>query len=184
MRSRRSCTLRGGCRRTASSLGTPTTIGEAGHGSYVYSFQGRRGQRLLGSFSPPPGHEGQTPFSYVFVPYVFTPDGKRMADSFGLTSGEALKLPVDGTYKIALVPYFDGQTFTLWNEADAPESAKHPAGLNGFGEGCTVAPDGSETCTSSSSTGNVGSGSSSVSGSVPAPGDATTPTTATTVPVG
>ena len=164
------------------TLGTPKTIGEAGRGAYVYSFNGHRGQRLLGSFSVPPGWEG--PISF---PYVFTPDGKRMARSFGLTTGEALELPADGVYKFALAPYFDAQTFTIWNEADAPESAKHPVGVNDFGE-CTVAPDGSETCTSSApapgsrSSSSSSSSSSSVSGSVEVPGQR--PTTATTFPGG
>ena len=49
-----------------------------------------------------------------------------MTTSFDLVNGARLLLPVDGTYKLVVMPYGNGQTLTVWDEASATEAAKHP----------------------------------------------------------
>ncbi len=139
------------------SLGRPVTFPTAG-GTHVFTFSGHRGERLLAqersSAQPDPAFG-----SFGFV-QVFGPDGRQLADSYGLFNGidsGGLTLDADGTYTFAVLTTGSataGDTiFTIWDAADAPDSVKHPINIVEGGAGCVMTSDGGMKCSSDSSSG-------------------------------
>jgi hypothetical protein len=159
------------------ALGVTQTVGAPGDGAYAYSFEGKRGARYLGASTAPPGYEDS--FGDV---RVYGPDDKVLQNSFDLIDGTGLALPADGVYKIVVWPYGDGQTLTIWDEASAPETAKHPPWQGDY-DGCEPIGGNGMVCHgSASSSASGGSGETSGgSGAVDAP-SATSPATYTTAP--
>jgi hypothetical protein len=143
----------------ALTLGVTQTVGAPGNGAYVYSFDGQRGDRLLGAATAPTGYESS--FGDV---RVYGPDGDVLENSFDLIDGTGLALPADGVYKIVVWSYGDGQTLTIWDEASAPESAKHPLGQGEY-DGCEPTEGGGTVCHSSGSSSSADASSDSGQGS-------------------
>ena len=147
----------------ALTLGTPVTLPGTDFGARVYTYDGHAGEHLLGQTTGTPRSSDQTQFASV---EVFKPDGNLMRNSYGLLYGESTELPTDGTYLIVVYPYGQEITFTLWDEANAPDAVKHPANAQD-GQGCEYLGDGGVRCSSSGSSfsGDSSSGSSSSSSS-------------------
>ncbi len=141
------------------SLGAPVNVGEPGTGASVFALDGRKGQRVLGIVTAPKGFEGSSP-----EVRAFTPDGTLMADSFDITNGRGLLLPANGTYKLVVYPYGDGQTLTVWDAATAPDAAKHPPNAGTY-DGCHPTANGGTTCSASSSSSSSSPSSTSSSSS-------------------
>ncbi|MCU1464090.1 MAG: hypothetical protein JWM72_18 [Actinomycetia bacterium] len=140
----------------ALTLGRPVvlSVSPATHGLQVLSFDGHRGEQLLGlATSKATSATKPTSGSYAEIPAnarVFAPDGSEIADAGNLLSGHALTLPADGTYKFVLQMHvFSLQdlgdvTVTIWDVANAPAEAKKDRGSSScdytfFGSSCSSA---------------------------------------------
>jgi hypothetical protein len=155
----------------ALALGQPVPVPQSGFGASVFTYAGHKGEQLLGlgRITPAdPQFDG-----YPLEARIFGPDGVELDNSYGLTNGEPVTLPADGTYKFVLQSYFRDSVFTIWSAADAPDAAKHPDKVGGIGE-CVPGIAGQTLCKSSSS-------GSSTATSVP---NATSSATTSTVPGG
>ena len=108
------------------TLGQPVklTSTAADLGTFVYSFSGHAGERLLGLATTK-----AVPDNYGFSigVRIFAPDGTELDDAFGMLDGQSVTLPANGTYKFVVQAYTSKETtFTIFDEAQAPEAAKHP----------------------------------------------------------
>jgi hypothetical protein len=129
------------------TLGRPVTVSNAGLGAAVYTFDGHAGERLLGLASTKPT---SPEYGFLTQVRVFGPDGKELQSDYGVLQGQSLQLPADGTYTF-VIQSFSGvsrSSVTIWDEAQAPEAAKHPPSLYS-GQVCKRDANGGETCTSS-----------------------------------
>jgi hypothetical protein len=128
------------------------SVSPATHGLQVLSFDGHRGEQLLGlATSKATSATKPTSGSYAEIPAdarVFAPDGSELANAGNLLSGHALTLPADGTYKFVLQMHvFSLQnlgdvTVTIWDVANAPAEAKKDRGSSTcdytlFGSSCS-----------------------------------------------
>jgi hypothetical protein len=151
------------------TLGTPVKVSGNQVGAAVYTFTGHQGERLLGLAKSTPENPA---YGFDAQVRVFGPDGKELDLAYAMLQGQALDLPADGTYRF-VIQSFQGtdSTVTIWDEAQAPDAARHPSGYGG----CTFTATG-EKC--SSAGGFVGAipGSST--------GNSTGSVTATSVPGG
>jgi hypothetical protein len=113
------------------TLGTPVTLPATTFGSAVYSFDGHQGEKLLGLATS----SVKDDLGFAAEVRVFGPDGKEVANADGLLEGVPFELPADGAYKFVMQPFLGGDvTVTIWDEANAPDAAKHPPAPSGFGE--------------------------------------------------
>ena len=106
----------------ALTLGQPVTLAGGTYGYRVYSFAGHAGQEVVGqSVATDPRAEND---GYSAAVRVFGPDGHELTDAGGLIGGNGgvMTLPSGGTYTFAVQSYVDS-TFTLYDAANAPESA-------------------------------------------------------------
>jgi hypothetical protein len=132
-------------------LGEAVTVPGNVRGLHVFTLEGHQGQRVIGLVKPPQNNE-----FFSESAEIVAPDG----NSVGGFYGEALTLPADGIYRIAVFNYRGvDQTVTVWNETDAPAEARSSPSSGGCVIDVFIA-----SCDSKSST------------------TATTPTTATTRP--
>jgi hypothetical protein len=142
----------------ALALGRPVVLSAspAMRGLQVLSFEGHRGEALLGLATSKATGGKSTGETYYEIPAgarVFGPDGSEIAGAGNLLSGHALTLPADGTYKFVLqmrlftVNDLGDVTVTIWHTADAPAEAKTDRGS----ESCDYMLLGS-SCSSSSGT--------------------------------
>jgi hypothetical protein len=163
----------------ALTLGRPVelSMSPTTRGMQVLSFEGHRGEQLLGlATSKASSERKSTSDDYVEIPAgvrVFAPDGSELPGARNLLSGHALKLPADGTYKLVLQMYLyslddtGAVSVTIWDAANAPAKAKTDRGtescdLTLFGSSCSASSGGTligpsptavavnphETCTS------------------------------------
>ena len=120
------------------TLGSPFALNAANRHLQVLTFDGHKGQKLLGlaksKLQPTDVRGLQGDFSATSA-RLFAPDGSELTDSYGLFDGQPVALPADGTYTVAVQSYgLSGGgdvTVTIWNAADAPAAAKNPVGMNG-----------------------------------------------------
>jgi hypothetical protein len=131
----------------ALTLGTPTNLGDPVGGASVLTMDAKRGQRLLGLATAPTDLYDA---GFAALILVFSPDGTLLPNTYDLIDGRGLQIPADGVYKVVIVPYYKDQTFTVWDEASAPEAAKHPPTESVY-DGCTATRNGGMTCSSSAS---------------------------------
>ena len=135
------------------TLGTPFELNTANRHLQVLTFDGHKGQKLLGLGSAKVRSvAGLENFAGTSA-RVFGPDGSELSDSYGLFDGQPVELPADGKYTFAVQSFaFNGGgdvTVTIWNAADAPAAAKNPVGMNGS---CTYSGL-VQSCSSSSAVG-------------------------------
>jgi hypothetical protein len=140
-------------------LGQAVTVPGAVRGLHVFTFEGHHGERLVGQVKLPGTKE-----LFSSSGEVIGPDGKPLEG--GLFYGEAVTLPVDGTYRISVFNYLGtDMQVTVWDEKDAPAEAKQFPN-----EQCITNLDGTSDCFSTS----VNPGASIPSGTStscsPAPG--------------
>ena len=120
------------------TLGKPFELNAANRHLQVLTFDGHKGQKLLGlaksKLQPTDVRGLEGDFSATSA-RLFAPDGSELTDSSGLFDGQPVELPADGTYTVAVQSYgLSGGgdvTVTIWNAADAPAAAKNPVGMNG-----------------------------------------------------
>jgi hypothetical protein len=133
------------------TLGQPQRFDVGDSDVRALSFDGHAGEKLLGEISQQKTSRVGDSTGAVAI---YGPDGQPV-DAGAILSGTASTLPLDGTYKIlersfvVLTP----SDITLWDEANAPASAK----VKGS-EQCTTDINGEGSCFSSSS-GILGTGS-------------------------
>jgi hypothetical protein len=152
-------------------LGQAVTVPGAVRGLHVFTFEGHQGERLVGLVKSPGTKEL---FSYSGE--VIGPDGKALEG--GLFYGEAITLPVDGTYRISVFNYLgDDMRVTVWDEQDAPAEAKQFPN-----ERCITNLDGTSQCYSTSTSTGSPLPSSSGTCTATASGTACTKSTIATVP--
>jgi hypothetical protein len=114
------------------------TFSKPTYGGRVLSFDGHRGEQLLGlaksqaaSGSKSTAADYQDSFASA---RVFAPDGSEIVDAGNLLSGHALTLPADGIYKVVLQAQLytltdtSAITVTIWDAANAPAEAKKDRG--------------------------------------------------------
>ncbi len=119
-------------------LGEPVTVPGDVRGMHVYTLTGQQGERVIGLVKPPQDNN-----FFRESAQIVAPDG----NSLGGFYGEAVTLPADGTYRIAVFNYRGvDQTVTVWNERDAPAEARSSPSSGG----CTI--DVFASCESKSST--------------------------------
>jgi hypothetical protein len=101
-------------------MGETITVPGAERGVHVYTFEGRRGQRLLGLV------EGRHENSAAWA-RLAGPSGEYLEeDAF---YGSPAELPEDGSYRVYVFNRSDADArVTIWNEQDAPEKARDPYG--------------------------------------------------------
>jgi hypothetical protein len=105
----------------AISLGE-TVVVPAERGIHVYTFEGRRGQQLLG-LQKSAASGGTATYDSTWTT-MLDASGKRL-DNDSLFYGEPTELPADGTYLLAVHNYSGLATeLTIWNAQDAPEEAR------------------------------------------------------------
>jgi hypothetical protein len=161
------------------TLGEPISLQLSEYGARVYTFDGHAGERLLGQAT---STGGNTDFGYSTEVQVYAPDGTQLDDTYGLLDGEAVQLPTDGKYTFAFLSYSaTSGTVTIWDEASAPDAAKHPQYPGSIGAQCTESTGGVQVCTpqidrgSTTATTFTGSQSSSNSSSTSVPSVTTVP---------
>jgi hypothetical protein len=133
------------------TLGKPVVLNAANQYVQILSFDGHKGEKLLGlgsSANSPVSALGSD--SAATTVRAFAPDGSEMYEAPGLLSGQPLILPADGKDTFVLTAYaFAGggdATITVWDAADAPAKAKQ-----NNGETCTYGRN-STSCSSTPST--------------------------------
>ncbi len=87
--------------------------------SYVYTFEGRKGQEVVGRFET----SAQMPDDYTYAgdAFILDADGRQLEESWGIANGYPVELPADGTYRVAVMSYAAAPfTFTLWEKENAP----------------------------------------------------------------
>src|SRR5262249_54414636 len=109
------------------TLGQPQSFAAGDGAVHVLSFRGHAGEKLLGQVKT--GPKGlNDPTGAVAI---YAPDGTAV-DAGGMLFGQPATLPSDGIYKVierAFAP-ITSTTITVWDEADAPASAKNTGNQN------------------------------------------------------
>jgi hypothetical protein len=124
------------------TLGQPQSFAAGDYAVRALSFSGHAGEKLLGEVSQ--GTKGLNGPEGAMA--IYAADGTPV-DAGGMLFGQPATLPSDGTYKVLERVYSPGiSTITVWDEADAPASAK-----NTGGEVCNSSILGESSCGSSSS---------------------------------
>ncbi len=148
------------------TLGKPVTL-PASSAAGVYTFTGHAGERVLGQETSSDTTAVNDGFTTEVR--VFDSNGKALDQAYGLFEGEALQLPADGTYTFVFESFTRSpETVTIWDEANAPEAAKHPSVPSGLQE-CTI-------------TGSVDNGTGRTCFTPALPSQSATATTSTSVP--
>jgi hypothetical protein len=146
------------------TLGQPVVLNAANQHLQVLTYDGHKGESLLGQAESTATSKSTTKGMGFDIPAnvrVFGPDGTEIGDGGGLLFGQAVTLPTDGTYTVVEESYAflvagSDVKVTVWDAADAPASAKQ-----GPGGGC-FPPSGVSSGQSLSSSGLLcSSGSSS-----------------------
>jgi hypothetical protein len=97
-------------------LGEPVTVPGGVRGMHVFTLTGHQGERVIGLVKPSLNSEFVSESEEIIAP-----DG----NSLGGFYGEAITLPADGIYRIAVFNYRGvDQTVTVWNKTDAPAEAR------------------------------------------------------------
>jgi hypothetical protein len=138
------------------TLGQPVALNAANNHLQVLTYDGHKGENLLGQAVSKPSTaspKGREPDFTDAVVRVFAPDGSEIDEGGGILYGQSLTLPADATYTVVIeeYPFFNGTgdvTVTIWHAADAPASAKAHSGTC-FGLGDPGSGD--TTCSSSGS---------------------------------
>jgi hypothetical protein len=148
------------------TLGHPVVLSPSEPGLHVFTFHGTKGERLLGL-----ADDGTKRSEPVVAVEVLTDNGQYLPDN--MLYGYPVTLPADGDYRIVMRSFSaKDANVTVWDAADAPEAAKHPA-LGDQNGSCTTDINGVSSCFSSSS-GVLGEGESASSSATSSP-DSTTP---------
>jgi hypothetical protein len=100
------------------TLGEPVEFDAEAYGvAHVYTFEGRKGQRVVANIGD----------NAMFDGMLFDENGADTSGIGGVLRGYPATLPADGTYKLAVVPYRAGHvSFTLWDANDAPAGTIAP----------------------------------------------------------
>jgi hypothetical protein len=133
-------------------LGRPVSFETGGGKPRFLSFDGHRGETLIGrdSSSDVPSTMNPAMLSGVLL-RVVGPDGNEQYAAGGLLQGNAFVLPADGRYTFIFQPLGQAKSWaTIWDYANAPPDvqAQSPGGQ----PTCTFGRN-SESCSSSSSSG-------------------------------
>jgi hypothetical protein len=125
------------------TLGQPVVLKASEPGLHAFTFEGHKGERLLGLAS-----DGTKNSDYPRADVeVLGPNGTY--EPGGILYGDAVVLPADGEYKIVMRGFSANDvTVTLWDAADAPAAAKDPVYSDGT---CETDIDGITSCSTSSS---------------------------------
>jgi hypothetical protein len=131
----------------ALTLGKPFELNATNKYLQILSFDGHKGQTLLGFAKSTSPSATPDQFSFGATVRLYAPDGSELFDADGLLYGQSVDLPADGKYTFAVQAFGrDDVRVTIWNAADAPPEAKQN---NGIGD-CTGTAS-SSTCISSGS---------------------------------
>ncbi|MGQ0825369.1 MAG: hypothetical protein ACT4OX_10150 [Actinomycetota bacterium] len=184
------------------TLGEPVRgTAAGGYRAYVYTFEGRGGQEIVGAFTQDTPNDES--FGLGTLAELYGPDGENLDTSYGMFYGEEFALPADGTYRLVLLPYFRGDyEFSVYDAQHAPAYVLDPPGecttdpaeycADHGAQNCALLEDGSAECTTplsdtseSASCGTASDGSAAchVEPAAPLdhPPDGITPTTAVEV---
>jgi hypothetical protein len=99
-------------------LGEPVTVPGNVRGLHVFTLEGHQGERIIGLMKPSVRDD-----LFAYSGDVIGPDGASLDG--GVFYGDAVTLPTDGTYRIAVFNYLGVDTrVTVWDEKDAPAEAR------------------------------------------------------------
>ena len=151
------------------TLGEPVVLNTANQHLQVLSYEGHKGESLLGeakqNASTPDKSKNLIDITPASV-RVFGPDGAAIDNGDSVLWGQALTLPFDGTYTVVEQTYVylgggGDVSVTIWHTADAPASAKeNVSGCSSTGDassGQTLLGPGTSCSSSGFSSGSLGS---------------------------